>query len=613
MQDGKTIRLLLSSRNPTLREGIKKLLRDEESIRLRGETSSVRQTVKEALRLHPDVILMDADMAGAATLAAIRQIKREIPRVSIWVCSLWEDADLIAACLEAGASGSVPADADSAHLLEILHRREPGRRHGRNLMTRVATWLILAVLSFAAAGSAQTSPSVSAQGQSQAQPQAQPQMQEEPQEEQDSSEADSQDQDVVLEPQQQPTAPPPRFGFTTPLSLSAVRETRLPVEQRKIDDWIGHVAFPEMTLADVTARSEFYLSYHPTFEIFGTHKDLNNVAHSGRLRFARELAPRWVIGFRDSFLSTEDPTRALRENVFLLPRTPFWENFLSVNLDYLRDSRTKYSLDFDNTVSFLSLRNLHHIQPSDSFDQVAGAITASVTHKLEVQERVIGTYSFLLFRNLHTGQEESVRRAHHANVTYEYGWENRGIFMEVSAGVLHGSSTSYTTLGRVGFNWRNFSIASGYSRQFAFVRSLSGIDTALSGGLSADTIAQAVTLDLTGTVGGALVIDFGASAGKGDTSLSTGEVRSLTGRARIAYRVGRVFPFVGAEFYGQNFNPMTLSRMNRSRYMAGVSIALDSVVETVNTPTGDYQAKWPLTAPGLTPRRTTRLEKGELR
>src|SRR5262249_58229748 len=93
-----------------------------------------RETLREALRLNPDFVLMDADMAGPATLSAIRHMKRANGDIQIWVCSLWEDADLIAACLEAGAAGSVPAAADGANLLRIFEREK--RREAAHQKTK---------------------------------------------------------------------------------------------------------------------------------------------------------------------------------------------------------------------------------------------------------------------------------------------------------------------------------------------------------------------------------------------------------------------------------------------------------------------------------------------
>jgi CheY-like chemotaxis protein len=608
----KGVRLLLSSKNPTLREGIKRLLNSEPSIHIVAETTSARQTAREAMRLDPGFVLMDADMAGPATLSAIRRMKRANGQVQIWVCSLWEDADLLAACLEAGASGSVPSAADSAKLLRIfgLGKRTKSPRsngvHFRHpLKSRVATLLIFAIAGLATISRAQQQSISNSPRPSDLT--AEPDFQPAPNAENENvteSEEEHEPQDLR------------HFYFTSPFAASGLRETRLPVETQTVGDTAAAIALPEMTIANVQPRTEFYLSYHPTLELFSNNQNLDTATHTAGLRFAHELSPRLVVSVRNSFLRTQDPTRQLRENVFLLPRTPYQENVFSLTTDFLKNSRTKYSFEFDNTLSYLSLKNLQHTLPSDRFDQVAGGVTASVTHKIAVQQRLTGSYSFLLFRDLHTGIAESIRHAHNANITYEYGRDQRGLYVELSAGALHGSSTSYTALTRVGYAWRSLTVYTGYSRQFAFVRGLGSAvesETRLASGLSPESISQVVTLDVAATVRGHLVIDLGGSDGKGASPLSVGDIRSVTGRLQMAYRLGRVFPFLGAEFYGQNFNPLTGSRMDRSRYFAGFAVSLSPVTEAANAPVGDYSSKWPLSAPGLAPRRTSKLDKGELK
>ena len=624
MRTRQGIRLLLSSKNPTLREGVKKLLKSEPSVEIVAEATSARETLREALRLNPNFVLMDADMAGPATLSAIRHMKRANGDVQIWVCSLWEDADLIAACLEAGASGSVPAAAGSAKLLRIFgydQRSRPSHSNGSRfrhaLKSRVAAMLIFATVGLAAIAAAQqvapsakpVPPNLTAQPPLQNDP-----SQNESQAEQPAAVKTAKDE-TIPEEEEEPKELRHLY-FTSPFAASGVRETRLPVEKEKLDDNEASISLPEITIANVQPRTDFYLSYHPTIELFSNHQNLDSATQTVGLRFAHQFTPQWVFAARNLFLRTDDPTRKLRENVFLLPRTPYQENALSLTADYLKNSRTKYSLELDNTLSYLSLKNLEHTLPSDRFDQVAGGLTAAMEHKLGQRQKLTTGYSFLLFRNLHSGIPESVRHAHNANVMYEYGWDQRGVYVALSSGVLHGESTSYSALSRVGYAWRAFDVFAGYSRQFAFVRGFtSGAGNAalLGSGLSPATISEVVTLDMTGTVRGHLVIDLGASAGKGASSLPSGEIRSVTGRAQIAYRVGRVFPFIGAEFYGQNFNPLTDSRMARSRYFAGIAVSLSPVAEAANTPVGDYSSKWPLSAPGLAPHRTSKLEKGELK
>jgi len=406
------------------------------------------------------------------------------------------------------------------------------------------------------------------------------------------------------------------FFFSSPFTAAAVRETRLPFEKRSLDDTGAAISLPELTVAFVKPRSDFSLSYHPTFDRFSEHSELNAVTHTANLHFAYDLKRRWVLSVKNSFLRTEDPARKLRESIFILPRTSYQENVLSMSVDFLKSTRTKYTLEATNSFSFLSLKNLSHILPADRFDQVGGALTASVVHKVGVNQRLTNSYSFLLFRELHTGVENSMRRAHNASALYEYGWDQRGVHLELSGGVLHGSSTSYNALFRIGYNWRNLNIYTGYSRQFAFIRTLTGGFNGagtLQSALAPESIAQVVTLGVAATLKQSLIVDLAAIAGKGDAAIPGNEIRSLSGRAQVAYRLGRVFPFVGAEFYGQNFNPMMESRMARSRYFAGMAVSLSSVTEAANAPVGDYAGKWPLSAPGLAPRRPSKLERGDLK
>jgi CheY-like chemotaxis protein len=607
VRTARTLRLLICSKNPTLRAGVKKVLREAGTIATVGEVKSIRQTLREYFVYDPDLILLDADMAGVSTLDAIRRIRREAPSVSIWIYSLWEDSDLIAACLEAGASGVVPPEADAETLIQMMHdgRRKLSSKHedSRGRIARVASWIIIAILSALVRGAAQTASSS-----------------EPPAPAPDGTVATPAERSKPV-PAPEPSEeeqPPYRKGFyfTSPFAASGVREFHLPVGAKEVDGTATWIALPEMTFAHIEPRTEFLLSYHPSFELFHSDGELNAATHDARLRFARDLNPRWTVSFRDSYIRTEDPTRELQENVFLLPRTSFQENVAGLGFDYLRDARTKYSLDIDNTVSFLSLKDLLHNFPADRFDQVAGGVTAAMTRKVAVQERLTVSYSLLMFHDLHTGVPSSTRVAHGASLAWEHGFDQRGIYLELSGGVLRAGSTSYTALGRVGYNWRTFSAYLGYSREFAFVRSLAGgPDNAarLAGGLAPESISQVATLEIAGTIRGHVVVDLAGSVGEGASALSVGNIRSATARARLAYRVGRVFPFVGAEFYDQNFSPLTGSRMDRSRFMIGLSIALNSVPEAANLPTGDYSEKWPLSAPGLAARRSTRLEKGDLK
>ena len=609
MKTRERVTLLLFSKNPTLREGFKSLLQEEPGIEIVGETKSTNQVVRQASILNPDFVLMDCGTARRPTLNAIRRIRKSSRRSEIWLCSLWDTTDLATTCMQAGATGFVPKSAGSAALRSVFRRNEGPVSYNRvacpafRTRNRAVLLMILFALTLrAGAWAQQSSDPRQSQGAEQEDYLAAPTAQDE-----------SEVRGMEESPEEEPPRNIQRFYFTTPFSISAARENRLPFEERKVNDFIGVLEIPEMTVADISPRSELLLSYRPEYEVFGRHHSLNAWSHTASLRFSNATSQRWRIRLRDTFRHTEDPTRRFRDATFLLPRSRFQENVLSSTLDYIASARTRYTLGFDNVVSSLSVPNAPSILPVDKFKDIAGVFTASISNVVAPRSRVTGSYSFLLFKDLSKPRDRSValdrelRKAHSAIVSYERGGDLRGAFLELSAGLLHGSSTSYSAMSRFGYNWPAASVYASYHRQFAVI---SGLDqfrnsgTRLGSGLFPGSISQVVALDLQGTAARLLVVDLGGSAGWGDAVIRPGRVKSYIGRMRVAYRIGeRFFPYIGAEFYAQDFNNIIQARLDRSRYTVGIKIFLDPIRETEVAPSGDVQARWPVGSPGLLPRR----------
>ena len=71
-----TIRILIADDHPLIRQGLRVMIEAQPDMELIGEASNGEQAVKQALALHPDIVIMDLQMPVKDGLAATREIAR---------------------------------------------------------------------------------------------------------------------------------------------------------------------------------------------------------------------------------------------------------------------------------------------------------------------------------------------------------------------------------------------------------------------------------------------------------------------------------------------------------------------------------------------------------
>lgn len=101
------IRVLVADDHEVVRMGVKAMLHQNASIAVIGEASNGEQAVKEALRLHPDVVVMDIRMPGTNGVDACRQIMEQLPDTKVVMLTSFAEDDLLFSAIRAGAAGYV--------------------------------------------------------------------------------------------------------------------------------------------------------------------------------------------------------------------------------------------------------------------------------------------------------------------------------------------------------------------------------------------------------------------------------------------------------------------------------------------------------------------------
>lgn len=102
------VTLLIADDDEVTRSGLRTLLAAQPGIAVVGEAADGVEAVDQALRLRPDVVLMDVRMPRRNGIEATRQLLAEsVSPPKVVVITTFENDDYVTAALSAGASGFV--------------------------------------------------------------------------------------------------------------------------------------------------------------------------------------------------------------------------------------------------------------------------------------------------------------------------------------------------------------------------------------------------------------------------------------------------------------------------------------------------------------------------
>ena len=122
-----TTRLLLVDDHAVVRSGLRMLLENERDVEIIGEAATAAEALEAALRLKPNVILMDIGLPDMSGIDATREIKKRCPELFIVALTIHEDEEYFFKMLEAGASGYVPKRAAPEELVTAIRAAATGQ------------------------------------------------------------------------------------------------------------------------------------------------------------------------------------------------------------------------------------------------------------------------------------------------------------------------------------------------------------------------------------------------------------------------------------------------------------------------------------------------------
>jgi DNA-binding NarL/FixJ family response regulator len=123
----KKISVLLADDHKIILEGLKNLLEDE--FEILGTVEDGRELLKDAQKLHPDVVVVDISMPLLNGIDAVRQLKENRPDIKIVFLTMHNDAMYAKEAFDAGASGFVLKHSAPSELITAIHESLKGNTY----------------------------------------------------------------------------------------------------------------------------------------------------------------------------------------------------------------------------------------------------------------------------------------------------------------------------------------------------------------------------------------------------------------------------------------------------------------------------------------------------
>ncbi|MGA2263887.1 MAG: response regulator transcription factor [Acidobacteriota bacterium] len=127
-------RVLLADDHTMILAGLTSLL--ESDFDLVGTVADGRALIDAAVRLKPDIIMMDISMPLLNGIEAARQLRKSVPQSKIIFLTMHGDIDYVREAFRAGASGYLIKRSAASELVTAIHEVLKGRTYVTPLVTK---------------------------------------------------------------------------------------------------------------------------------------------------------------------------------------------------------------------------------------------------------------------------------------------------------------------------------------------------------------------------------------------------------------------------------------------------------------------------------------------
>jgi DNA-binding NarL/FixJ family response regulator len=114
------ISLVLIDDNRLLREGLARLIREQEDFKILAASADVDEAMSKVREAKPDVVLLDFGLEDHDSLALTATVHREVPEAKVIVLGLLPIEEDVVSFVQAGAAGFIMRDATFEEFVQTI-------------------------------------------------------------------------------------------------------------------------------------------------------------------------------------------------------------------------------------------------------------------------------------------------------------------------------------------------------------------------------------------------------------------------------------------------------------------------------------------------------------
>lgn len=118
--------IVLADDHRVVRSGLRMLLETDDRFEVLGEAGDLAGAEDLVLRCHPDILVLDLNMAGESSLSAVPGLRERAPDTQIVILTMQENPAFAREAFRAGARGYVLKDAADSELMQAIELAAAG-------------------------------------------------------------------------------------------------------------------------------------------------------------------------------------------------------------------------------------------------------------------------------------------------------------------------------------------------------------------------------------------------------------------------------------------------------------------------------------------------------